>query len=129
MHFLDRDRMESAVAPADEEEAYMGADQIYKQMTQHLTRSRKVNFSCKSKRKRAQEQREAELNRIPEDLDEIGMVIDSHSLDFVLKSKELSASFIQAFNFCTGVVCCRATPKQKAAVVQLVKKQKYYYSS
>ena len=89
----------------------MGADQIYKQMTQHLTRARKIKFSCKTKKQRLKEEREAELHRIPDDMEELGMVIDSHSLDFVLKNNDLKATFIQAFNFCTGVVCCRATPK------------------
>ena len=116
--FGEKERIDSA----REDEGYMGADQIYKEMSSHLKHSQKINFTCKSKKKREKEAREAELNRIPEDMDEIGMVIDSQSLDIVLKSQELKGIFIKAFNFCTGVVCCRATPKQKAAVVQLVKK-------
>lgn len=36
---------------------------------------------------------------------------------------------MEVFNYCTGIVCCRANPKQKAQVVNLIKKSKYYYSS
>ncbi len=109
---------------------YMGSDQIYQQMSEHLARSRRIKpCSCKSKAKRLKEAMEAERHRIPEEMEELGMVIDSHSLDLILHTPALHGLFISAFNLCSGIVCCRATPKQKAGVVNLVKKAKHYYSS
>lgn len=56
-------------------------------------------------------------------------MVDTVTLDVILRSQLTGRVFVRALNLCTGVVCCRATPKQKAGVVSLVKKTKYYYSS
>ena len=62
-------------------------------------------------------------------MEELGLVVDTVTLDVVLRSDIVGKKFVQALNLCSGVVCCRATPKQKAGVVSLVKRTKYYYSS
>lgn len=50
-------------------------------------------------------------------------IIDGQDLGFVLENTELSDILIDIIQFCESVVCCRATPKQKAAVVKLVKEK------
>ena len=49
------------------EAGYMGSDQIYRQMSAHLKRSRKLKpiRCCKSKRRAAKVAAEAEAGRIP----------------------------------------------------------------
>lgn len=50
----------------------------------------------------------------------MALIIDGVSLSFTL-SKDLNTKFIEIARHCESVICCRATPLQKAAVVQLVR--------
>lgn len=49
------------------------------------------------------------------------IIIDGHSLNFVLKDKGLEDRFMRFASRCDSVICCRASPKQKAAVAELVR--------
>lgn len=51
-----------------------------------------------------------------------GLVIDGRTLAYVL-DKEIDNSFLELAQRCNAVLCCRATPIQKAAIVKLVKEQ------
>ncbi|TPX37615.1 hypothetical protein SmJEL517_g00757 [Synchytrium microbalum] len=53
--------------------------------------------------------------------DNIGLVVEGDALRDVLAVKEFRAQFLELGVRCTSVVCCRASPKQKAQVVRLVK--------
>ncbi|MQL83085.1 hypothetical protein Taro_015571 [Colocasia esculenta] len=50
-----------------------------------------------------------------------GLVIDGKSLNFVLMSN-LEKSFLELATGCASVICCRASPKQKALVTRMVKR-------
>jgi len=50
------------------------------------------------------------------------LIIEGESLAIVLHDPVLTALFISITKSCEAVVCCRVTPKQKADVVRLVKK-------
>ena len=52
----------------------------------------------------------------------LSMVIDGPTLAFVLASDVLSKKFFRLGLLASSVVCCRVSPKQKADVVGLVKK-------
>ncbi|KAL4004967.1 hypothetical protein ACER0C_004680 [Sarotherodon galilaeus] len=52
-----------------------------------------------------------------------GLIINGHSLAFALE-KNLRLELLRTACMCQTVICCRATPLQKAQVVQLVKKYK-----
>lgn len=49
-----------------------------------------------------------------------GMVIDGRTLSYVL-DKRLSPLFLELAARCHSVLCCRATPLQKASIIKLVK--------
>ncbi|XP_078483952.1 phospholipid-transporting ATPase ID [Ciona intestinalis] len=52
-----------------------------------------------------------------------GLVINGHSLVHALH-EDLKHKFLELATHCSAVICCRATPIQKARVVELVKKNK-----
>ncbi|XP_067122941.1 phospholipid-transporting ATPase VA isoform X2 [Centruroides vittatus] len=49
-----------------------------------------------------------------------GMVIDGRTLSYIL-DKRLSPLFLELASRCHAVLCCRATPLQKASIIKLVK--------
>ena len=51
----------------------------------------------------------------------VAMVIDGKTLGFALDGGALSNSLLKLTESCTSVLCVRATPFQKAAVVKLVR--------
>jgi phospholipid-translocating ATPase len=51
-----------------------------------------------------------------------GLVIDGDSLHTILDDKSASLEFLKCALRCRSVVCCRVSPKQKALVVNLVKR-------
>jgi len=51
-----------------------------------------------------------------------GLVVDGKSLSFVLE-RECVNSFVELSEYCSSVLCCRATPLQKASVVTNVKEK------
>lgn len=51
-----------------------------------------------------------------------GLVIDGKCLECALEP-EYEKSFVQISRICKTVVCCRVTPKQKGAVVRLIKRE------
>jgi len=53
---------------------------------------------------------------------ELGLIIDGHSLRYVMEFKSSRNSFLKLATSCKSVICCRVSPKQKAQVVKLVKK-------
>jgi magnesium-transporting ATPase (P-type) len=48
-------------------------------------------------------------------------LIEGEDLGAVLNDKDCRDEIIKVVQFCESVVCCRATPKQKAQVVGLIK--------
>ncbi|XP_058256418.1 phospholipid-transporting ATPase IC [Hemibagrus wyckioides] len=50
------------------------------------------------------------------------IVVDGFELEELIKTPELGARFVSLCNQCESVLCCRVTPGQKAAIVELVKK-------
>ncbi|XP_062514205.1 phospholipid-transporting ATPase VD-like [Corticium candelabrum] len=53
-----------------------------------------------------------------------GLVIDGQTLEFALDD-DLKDDFLELAKACHSVVCCRSTPIQKAAVVELVKEKEH----
>ncbi|KAL4653452.1 hypothetical protein ACB092_01G304400 [Castanea dentata] len=51
-----------------------------------------------------------------------GLIIDGKSLEFSLK-KDIDKSFFELAINCAAVICCRSSPKQKALVTRLVKRE------
>ncbi|KAF3976416.1 hypothetical protein CMV_000388 [Castanea mollissima] len=51
-----------------------------------------------------------------------GLIIDGKSLEFSLK-KDIDKSFFELATKCNTVICCRSSPKQKALVTRLVKRE------
>ncbi|GAB6021543.1 hypothetical protein CHUAL_004143 [Chamberlinius hualienensis] len=51
-----------------------------------------------------------------------GLVIDGRTLAFVLE-RSIDCTFLALAQQCSAVLCCRATPLQKASIVKLVKDQ------
>ncbi|XP_050271230.1 probable phospholipid-transporting ATPase 8 [Quercus robur] len=51
-----------------------------------------------------------------------GLIIDGKSLEFSLK-KDIDKSFFELATKCHAVICCRSSPKQKALVTRLVKRE------
>ena len=51
-----------------------------------------------------------------------GIVIDGQTLSLVLKPEAIE-SFLELSQYCSSILCCRATPLQKASVVESVKEQ------
>lgn len=47
-------------------------------------------------------------------------VIDGKCLGVILKTKERAIQYLNLMKECESVICCRATPMQKADVVRLV---------
>lgn len=56
---------------------------------------------------------------------DVGLIIDSKALDMALMP-EYRHKFFEVFSLCTAVICCRATPKQKAEVVNLIRSKKSF---
>lgn len=48
------------------------------------------------------------------------IVIDGQCLAHILSNLERSLAYLGVMKDCESVICCRVTPKQKAAVVRLV---------
>lgn len=57
-----------------------------------------------------------------EDRSKRGLVVDGKTLSFVLEKESIN-SFIELSEHCNSVLCCRATPLQKASVVKCVKEK------
>lgn len=53
---------------------------------------------------------------------EYTLIIDGHSLAFILAESDLQELFIQVCLKCASVLCCRVSPQQKAQVTKLVRK-------
>eukprot|EP01006_Ploeotia_vitrea_P021670 TRINITY_DN54101_c0_g1_i1.p1 TRINITY_DN54101_c0_g1~~TRINITY_DN54101_c0_g1_i1.p1 ORF type:complete len:1157 (+),score=117.86 TRINITY_DN54101_c0_g1_i1:36-3506(+) len=53
---------------------------------------------------------------------EIAVVIDGDTLRLVFGDSQMKSTFYRLVNSCKSVICCRATPIQKAEVVQLMRK-------
>lgn len=53
---------------------------------------------------------------------EYALVIDGHSLAFILAEEELQERFLEVCINCSSVLCCRVSPRQKAQVTTLVRK-------
>jgi magnesium-transporting ATPase (P-type) len=49
-------------------------------------------------------------------------VIDGAALGCILENRERSLKYLAIMKDCESVICCRVTPKQKAQVVRLVKR-------
>ncbi|KAJ7386092.1 putative phospholipid-transporting ATPase VB [Desmophyllum pertusum] len=60
------------------------------------------------------------INTPPTDCQPIGLVIDGRTLMYALE-EPLNVKFLDLAKRCQAVLCCRATPLQKSAVVQLVR--------
>ncbi|KAG0598784.1 hypothetical protein M758_12G100400 [Ceratodon purpureus] len=58
----------------------------------------------------------------PAEPTEYALVIDGHSLAYILAEKELQERFLEVCINCSSVLCCRVSPRQKAQVVTLVRK-------
>ncbi|KAL9651627.1 hypothetical protein ABK040_001572 [Willaertia magna] len=58
----------------------------------------------------------------PASLDNIALVLDGHAFDYCL-GEQTAKLFIDLIKKCKTVICCRATPKQKAKLVELAKKK------
>ncbi|XP_059451460.1 probable phospholipid-transporting ATPase 8 [Corylus avellana] len=65
---------------------------------------------------------ENESTNSAEESVEFGLIIDGKSLDHSLK-EDLEKSFFNLAIICSSVICCRASPKQKALVTRLVKSE------
>ena len=50
-------------------------------------------------------------------------VIEGHSLKLILQDQKLIETFLFIVKNMESVVCCRATPKQKAEMVRLIRTQ------
>uniref|UniRef100_T1JA93 Phospholipid-transporting ATPase n=1 Tax=Strigamia maritima TaxID=126957 RepID=T1JA93_STRMM len=53
-----------------------------------------------------------------------GLVIDGRTLSYIL-DRELDKTFLELAQHCNAVLCCRATPLQKASIVKLVKEEQH----
>jgi len=53
-----------------------------------------------------------------------GLIIEGTTLGVVLNSEQLKNYFIEILDRCTSVIVSRASPSQKAAVVELVRNRK-----
>lgn len=52
------------------------------------------------------------------------LVVDGKTLTFILdKRSNLTKPFLRLTKFCSSVLCCRATPLQKAYIVRVVKEE------
>ncbi|KAK4887192.1 hypothetical protein RN001_003463 [Aquatica leii] len=55
---------------------------------------------------------------------EKALVVDGKSLTYILdKRSNLTKHFLKLTTYCTSVLCCRATPLQKAYIVKVVKEE------
>jgi magnesium-transporting ATPase (P-type) len=52
---------------------------------------------------------------------QLGLVIQGHSLPHIFSNPELTQLYLQATEKCEGIVICRASPSQKASVVKVIK--------
>ncbi|CAD6190202.1 unnamed protein product [Caenorhabditis auriculariae] len=52
---------------------------------------------------------------------QISMIVDATTLDFVLEDDDLCITFLQLALCCSSVICCRCTPLQKATVTRMVR--------
>jgi phospholipid-transporting ATPase len=67
-------------------------------------------------------------NQIPEsERDQVGVVIDGKTLEFILAERPLKMSFLELGKRSKAVVCCRVTPKQKADVTRLIRVSLNYF--
>eukprot|EP00347_Sterkiella_histriomuscorum_P006239 403353535 len=56
----------------------------------------------------------------------LAIIIDGPTLSFALENKEVSQKFFEFGMRANSVICCRVSPKQKADVVSLAKRQNKY---
>jgi phospholipid-translocating P-type ATPase (flippase) len=52
----------------------------------------------------------------------LALIVDGQKLKLILENQELKMNFLRLGVLCKAVICCRVSPKQKADVVSLVKK-------
>lgn len=50
------------------------------------------------------------------------LIVEGDSIHYLLHSKAIQEEFLKIIPKCRTVICCRATPNQKAEVVALVKR-------
>lgn len=62
-----------------------------------------------------------QYRKIREEGRPVAVIIDGTALEFVLKNFERCLMYLALLKDCESVICCRVTPKQKAAVVKVVK--------
>ncbi|CAF3568862.1 unnamed protein product [Rotaria sp. Silwood1] len=89
-----------------------------------FNRYRKPNYLNDSKIQHPNDHTEAtfDTNQLDsEQFEGFGLLITGHALAFALNEK-LKMKFLEIGTMCKAVVCCRATPLQKAQVVDLVMK-------
>ena len=65
------------------------------------------------------------LDRDDEEGEDLGIVVDGQSLAGILIDQPTGATeaFTELSSYCSSVICCRVSPKQKADVVQLIRAQ------
>lgn len=56
--------------------------------------------------------------------DTFGIIVEGQVLQYILDSKSLKKKFLEILDKCQAVVVCRASPSQKASVVNMVKENK-----
>lgn len=63
-------------------------------------------------------------NQLPPQLTRRALVVDGKTLTYILdRRSNLQKPFLSLTRYCSSVLCCRATPLQKAYIVRVVKEQ------
>jgi magnesium-transporting ATPase (P-type) len=62
------------------------------------------------------------MEDVPRSPHRLCIVIDGPTLEHALVDKEISMMFFKLGLMANSVICCRVTPRQKAQVVELAKK-------
>jgi magnesium-transporting ATPase (P-type) len=60
-------------------------------------------------------------NNIVDNEDKYGILVEGHTLTYIIDSKSMTERFLKILGQCQAVIVCRASPSQKAQVVQLIK--------
>ena len=50
------------------------------------------------------------------------LIVESTALTYITERSDLEMNFIRVSKTCETVICCRVSPKQKADVVRMIKK-------
>ena len=50
------------------------------------------------------------------------MIVENTALSFITNSEDFEMNFVRVSKTCEAVICCRVSPKQKADVVRMIKK-------